>query len=129
MAGSIKEMLYTSDTGERWLVKVDESNGEVFNFDDFTGVEPFDQNGVPPGAAMRYVNWRSDSGQLTRKFWVGKPNSAAFVEGGAVTVAVLNGNTAVALPGNLTSAVGEKRRLPNVSTAGEDTGLNDGDNT
>ena len=129
MAGSIKEMLYTSDTGERWLVKVDESNGEVFNFDDFSGVEPFDQVGVPPGASMRYVNWKSDSGQLKRRFWVGKPNSAAFIEGGAVTVAVLNGNAAVALPGNLTSAIGETRRLPNVSTAGEDSGLNDGDNT
>lgn len=129
MAGSIKEMLYTSDTGERWLVKVDESNGEVFNFDDYTGVEPFDQVGVPPGASMRYVNWKADSGQLTRRFWVGKPNSQAFVEGGAVTVAVLNGNTAVVLPGNLGSAVGERRRLPNTSTAGEDTGLNDGDAT
>ena len=129
MAGSIKEMLYTSDTGEIWLVKVDESNGEVFNFSDFTGVEAFDQVGVPPGASMRYVNWKSDSGQLKRRFWVGKPNSAAFIEGGAVTVAVLNGNTAVLLPGNLTSAIGEVRRLPNVSTAGEDSGLNDGDNT
>jgi hypothetical protein len=129
MAGSIKEMLYTSDTGEIWLVKVDESNGEAFGFADFTGVETFNQVGVPPGAQMRYVNWRSDTGQLKRKFWVGKPDHTGFINGGAVTVATLNGNTAVPLPGNLTSAVGEKRRLPNTSTAGEDTGLNDGDNT
>ena len=127
MAGSLKEMIYTSDTGATWLVRVDESNGEAFGFDDFTGVETITNQGVPRGAEMRYVTWQADQNNLSRKFWVGKPDHFSFVNGGEVTVATLNGNAAVALVGQLKSATGEKRRLPLVSTAGEDTGLNDGD--
>jgi hypothetical protein len=129
MAGSIKQMLYTSDTDEVWLVNVDESNGELFGFADYTGAEAFDQFGVPPGGKMRYVNWRADDGRLTRRFWVGTPDNTAFLAGGSITVVTLNGSTAQSIVGTLTSAVGEKRRLASTSTAGVDTGLTDGDAT
>lgn len=129
MAGSIKEMIYTTDGGDLWLVKVDESNGESYGFLDFTGVEVFDQTGVPPGCQMRYLNWRADDGTLTRRFWVGVPDQTNFKLGGALEVPILVGNTVVPKPGRFTSAVGEIRRLPSISTAGADTGLNDGDAT
>jgi len=112
MAGSIKWMQYTADSGEIFVVKVDEGNGEALGFDDYAGTG--EGNLLPRGFQMRYVNAISAAG-VQRRFWVGDPLDPLFAAGGTVTI------DSVAY--NITSSRGEKRTRPR----GNDSGQLDGD--
>lgn len=125
MAGSMKDMLYTDDLGQQWVTLIDESAGEAFDFDDYTGAEVIVGRLPASGFQMRYVTWQADDGTISRTYKVGKPNTDEFLNGGRLTTYVLEGNAAVAKIGDITSAQGEKRRLPKAA----DTGLTDGDAT
>lgn len=125
MAGSMKDMIYTADDGQLYVTRIDESAGELLGFDDYTGAETVVGRLPMSGFEMRYVNWQADDGTVSRQYKVGKPDNTAFLTGGRLTTYVLEGNTATAKIGDITSAVGEKRRLPKAA----DTGLTDGDAT
>lgn len=136
MAGSLKWMKYESDDGGEYRVKVDESNGEAFGFDDILVTSTDALVELPKRYEMRYVVWRSNSGDISRKFHCGKPTNADFVVGGDYTVPILSGNTVQSVAGSFTYAVGEKRPMylaasgAGLSTnTATDTGLNDSDNS
>lgn len=114
MAGSIKWMNYTADDGTLYAVLIDEDNGEACDFLDYSGTA--DGAVMPKYFNMRYVNAISATG-VTRKFYVGTPDSTLLAGGGSVTV----GGTAYAI----SSKRGESRRLPRAA----DTGQQDGDAT
>ncbi len=126
MAGSIKTMIYTADDQTKWCVDIDESNGEAFGFDDYTGAATDPKYYLPRRMQMRYVNWSADSGRISRRFPIGKPNNPLFLNGGSVTVPIQDGSTSadsIDATGQVTSSRGEKRRLPRAT----DTGLTGGD--
>lgn len=125
MSGSMKDMVYEADNGDLYVTRIDESNGEAFGFADYTGAETIVGRLPQAGFEMRYVNWASNDGTLTRQFKVGAPDNDSFLNGGAFTVLTIEGTSLSSKPGVLTSARGEKRRLPKA----EDTGLQDGDAT
>lgn len=128
MAGSMKDMLYVADDGNTYTVRIDESNGEAFGFTNVSaGTAGTTYSDLPRRMQMRYVLWQGNDVDVRRKFWCGTPTTPEFVNGGNVTVGILSGNTVVQVPGYLTYAVGEKRRLPRTNAI--DTGLNDGDPT
>lgn len=126
MAGSLKYFVYTSDGGERYAVKLDESNAELTNsgFEDLletdTSVLP-----MPKGMRMRYVNTKNAATGAARKIYCGKADAGLYVSGGVVLlslIATASGLGAL-LPFSLTSAIGEF--ISRVNPA--DTGLLDGD--
>lgn len=126
MSGSRKNQIYTCDNGDKFIVDLDESNGEVFGFDDYTGGAGEPSYFLPRNVKMRYVNWRANDGSLTRKFPVGKPDNTLFLNGGSVTVATVGAsNTLQSIAGQITSSRGEDKQLPRAA----DSGLNDGDAT
>ena len=129
MAGSQKTMVYLSDNGNRYAVKVDESNGEVSSFDDYTLLDIVAGVPLPPmpkGMQMRYANLLRDG--TNRKIWVGKPTSPIML--GTVVSLLLSffgaGSFAESVVWLISSVVGEKSApRPNPS----DTGIIDGDET
>lgn len=114
MSGSIKWMNYTADNGDLYAVLIDEDNGEAGGFLDYSGTA--DGVVMPKYYSMRYVNAISLTG-VTRKFYVGVPDSPLLDGGGSITV----GGVAYAI----SSKRGESRRLPRAA----DTGQQDGDAT
>lgn len=114
MAGSIKWMVYTSDTGALYAVKHDESNGDLTGFLDFGGATGA-SNVIPKGFRMRGVNLISQDGKSRRRLEVGDPTNDLFTgESGVIT---LNG-----INYQVTSTYGEKAVRPFAL----DTGLDDG---
>lgn len=123
MAGSRDWFVYTSDSGQNYLVNLDESNAEATGFPHFgVGTPKFPP--APKGLTMRYVFGRSRSVDArTRRFYV-------------ATVALLNNiltaGTVVAPPypgspnetWDITTYQGETRKNLAITS---DTGLNDGD--
>ena len=129
MAGSQKYMVYRSDNGKDYAVKIDESNGEVANFDDYSLLYEIAGVPLPPlpkGMTMRYANLSRDGS--TRKVWVGKPDSPIML--GAVVSLLLSffgaGAFAESVTWVISSVIGEKSP-PRPAIA--DTGMLDGDAT
>lgn len=153
MAGSLKQMIYTSDstrfgldangvnaTSQRkHVVTIDESNGEACGFDDYTGQDDNDIEPLPKGLEMRYIlcEYKGANGEnVRRKLYVGKPDNALFTDGGSINLFVMTGGTTGGAQAfSITSAHGEKRNFKwnpqdggtGGSQGGEDTGLTDGD--
>lgn len=129
MSGSQKYQVYRSDNGKDYAVKIDESNGEVANFEDYSLL--YEIAGVPlaplpKGMVMRYANVSRDG--TNRKIHVGKPDSPLML--GAVISILLSffgaGAFAESVTWIVSSVVGEKSP-PRPKTA--DTGILDGDPT
>lgn len=119
MAGSLKWMLYRSDSGRDFAVYIDESNGERAGFTDAPAIVGSDT--LPRGIKMRYVNVVSPLG-VKRKIWVGSPNHP-LTRGGTITLAQWNGDRQSLVNFSVTSYRAEKRRVP----FGFDTGITDDD--
>ena len=127
MAGSKKSMVYKSDNGNNYAVTVDESNGEVASFDDYSLI--YEVAGVPlptmpKGMVMRYANVSRDG--ANRRIWVGKPDSPIML--GSVVSLLLSffgaGTFAESVAWIVSSVIGEKSPT-RPKTA--DTGILDGD--
>ena len=127
MSGSKKYMVYRSDNGNNYAVNVDESNGEVASFDDYSLI--YEVAGVPlptmpKGMVMRYANVSRDG--ANRKIWVGKPDSPIML--GSVVSLLLSffgaGAFAESVAWIVSSVIGEKSPA-RPKTA--DTGILDGD--
>lgn len=128
MAGSVKTMIYTADDDTKWCVQIDESNGEFFGFDDYTGAQGEPKYYLPTYMKMRYVNWRSNDGTVSRRYPVGKKTNQYFTNGGNIEIPVSKGAAAADtedVAGSITSTRGETRRLPRAA----DSGITDGDAT
>jgi len=129
MAGSIKWMIYRSDNGQNYACKIDESNGELADFDDFTDETPNLPTIKQAGISMRYVSCVSQALGIKRKIYVGKPNSAIFLSGGILQLLVaLSGSTAALRPFIIVGAFPEKI-APLARPTAIDTGLLDDDDT
>lgn len=118
MAGSIKWMLYTLDSGETVAKRVDESNGEALGFVNYTGAASVTADPAEVAALreMRYVYAVNTQDTTQRKkFWVGKPDFTAYIVGGTFTIDTITWA--------VTGTVGEKKTFPIEG----DTGLVDGD--
>ena len=127
MSGSQKYQVYKSDNGNNYAVKIDESNGEVANFDDYSllyEIAGVPLSPLPKGMVMRYANVSRDG--TTRKIHVGKPDSPLML--GAVISILLSffgaGAFAESVTWVVSSVIGEKSP-PRPKTA--DSGILDGD--
>lgn len=154
MAGSMKQMVYTSDatrvgldaqganvtSNRKYVVTVDESNGEATGFDDYTGQDDNDIEPMPKGLEMRYIlcQYKEGNASVQRRLPVGKPDNELFTDGGSINLLVAKtGTSGESEAFQITYASGEKRSfLKNPQNGGsggtqggEDTGLIDGDET
>lgn len=89
MAGSIKWMVYASDSGQQYAARVDESNGEATGFADITAANTGLPQ-MPRSMKMRYVNGvRVDGGvEIKRRIKFGTIAAMnAAVVAGSVTLA------------------------------------------
>lgn len=119
MAGSLKAMTYTSDTGVNYTVMIDESNGEACGYTAYDGHPP-----LPRQIQRRYaLAYAQEASTIKRKLTFG-------------TLAAWNARKAsptfdlepypgiVAIPFVCTFFSGEKLTI----LTGVDTAINDGDN-
>lgn len=123
MSGSVKYFVYTTDEGDDFALKADESNTEQVNggTQDFpAGTAPTVYT-LPRNVKPRHFIYRSADGTVTRKIYALTP---AIYAGGDEAVAAYTdpvSNTVV----SLVRKVGEVIALP----FGVDTGQTDSDNT
>lgn len=118
---SKKKMVYTSDTGDKYWVNIDENIGEVMGFDDFTDVSI--EREMPKSLKMRSVSFSDSTGKVSGTYPVGKATELIFKEGG--TIKLPRKGSALGVVCAVTGAGGEKRKL----ASGQDTGQNAGDIT
>lgn len=123
MAGSIKWFVYTTDEGDDFALKADESNTEAVNggTQDFPAGAPPTIYSLPKNIKPRHFIYRNVDGTVTRKVYALTPT---IFEGGdnavaSYTDAVTNQTV------SLYRRIGEEIAYP----FGADTGLNDGDAT
>jgi len=122
MAGSLKYFVYTTDLGNDFAIKLDESNTEAVN----AGTQDYPDTGVsiqyevPRNVTPRTLVFRSLDNRITRKVVALTQTIFAAVGGGSNFVDPVSGVTVY-----LTLKEGERLTIPK----GQDTGLNDGDAT
>lgn len=81
MAGSLKSMVYTADDGNEYVVKIDESNGELTGFGDVTIAMEIAGTVPPPlprNIKMRYATVQESESGSTRRIQVGSPTAAIW---------------------------------------------------
>lgn len=122
MAGSIKWFIYTTDDGDDFGIKLDESNTEDLNggVQDFPNTPPT-QLALPRNIKPRHVIYRNIDGTITRKVVALTPAIYSGAEANNPTmVDQVSGQTL-----SIRRKIGEVVSLP----FGQDTGLQDGDPT
>ena len=122
MAGSKKNFVYTTDTGDQFAILQDESNGEALANADYTGADSTTYF-LPRNITPRYAMYRSSDGNYQRKIVVTSNTANATTLPGTVDFPTENdGNVTM----SLTLYVGERFKvLPKAA----DSGLTDGDPT
>jgi len=88
MAGSLKSMVYTADDGNQYVVKIDESNGELTGFGDVTIAMEIAGTVPPPlprNIKMRYATVQEGVSGSTRQIPVGD-NAQAVWAGNVFTL-------------------------------------------
>lgn len=118
---SKKKMVYSSDTGDRYWVNIDENIGEVLGFDDFTDTSI--EREAPKSLKMRTVSFSDSTGKVSGSYPVGKSTELIFKEGG--TIKLPRKGSIVGVVCAVTGATGERRKL----ASAQDTGQNAGDIT
>lgn len=124
MAGSLRPFLYSSDDGEQYKIKRDESNTETVNAasDQEDGVPPAGTSSLPDGYETRYaLLYQVSDPRIKRKVTILSQEVFASLDGGTDYSLAVVGST----PQNfrISSLIGEKREgLTNI-----DTSQNDGD--
>lgn len=119
MAGSIKWFVYTTDAGDDFGVRMDESNGElVGNID--VGATGAPSYALPKNIRPRVARYRSLDGNYQRNIVV---STVAQLDtlAATITINVIGGTVDLVL----SRTVGEVTER----IVGTDTGLNDGDDT
>lgn len=124
MAGSIKWFKYTTDSGDDFAIKMDESNGELVGNPDFG---PADQDSIiyalPRNVRPRAALYRSNDGTVSRRIVVCSATATVATIPTSFVVPAQDGNPAQVL--QLQRFKGEE--IGRISSV--DTGLTDGDAT
>lgn len=121
MAGSIKDFSYTTDAGDVFYARMDESNGEAIGNVD-VAADPLAKYAIPKNIKPRRVRYRSLDGLYSRAIIASTAAIAAAAPAG-ITVADGNGGTVDLVN---TGIIGEKSKwIPRAA----DTGIVDGDAT
>ena len=112
---SKKDMIYTSDDGNQYVVKISEAIGESMGFADYESTSTAKE--IPKSMKMRYVNFSNSNGVIKGSYPVGTPSTPIFLEGGTITVARKGKSDGVVCA--VTGAVGETRRLLSANDTGQ----------
>jgi len=129
MAGSIKWMIYRSDNGSDYAVRIDESNGELLGFDDYTDDTPNLPTVKQAGIQMRYISVLSPTFGIKRKLYVGKPNNDYYLAGGVLQLLIAVSGVSAALHPFLILSAFPERKASEARPYARDTFLTDGDDT
>lgn len=122
MAGSIKTFEYTTNGGDVFAIRMDESNGEAVGNQDYTDASTA-QFFLPRNIEARYATYGSSDALYTKRIVLTDP--AASTATLPATISVQDGNGgSVTL--SLTSITGERAK---VIPRPEDTAILDGDPT
>ena len=123
MAGSIKFFVYTTDFGDSFAIRMDESNGEAVGNSDYTPGDAAIRYMLPRNIQPRVATYRTLDGRQSRDIVVTNP--AATTLSLPPSIVVADGSVA-GLDMFLAQFKGEVfRPVP----SDVDTGLNDGDDT
>jgi len=128
MSGSIKCFEYYTDIAKKFIIKMDESNGESVGNIDFNNVTINPVNelpGLPSGVSPRRVRYQSDDGRIAREIIVSEKNLLASLPVTIESFFPQNATATTTVTLRLTSVVGERL----AAYSGNDSGLNDGDFT
>lgn len=124
MSGSIKNMIYLTDNGNSYAVRIDESNGEACGFTDVTTAM---NTGLPKNIRPRYVNCvHPTDARMRRTFKIGTPSFYSSLLAGTESITTddpLNSGT------NVTWVITSFRAEQRAFYSGTDTGLNEGDDS
>lgn len=122
MAGSIKDFSYTTNEGDVFYVRMDESNGEAVGNTDLTADPTDGRYALPKNIKPRTVRYRSLDGLVSREI-VCSTNAILAAAPASITVNLGSGGTEELF---LSGSSGEKSKwIPRAA----DTGLLDGDAT
>lgn len=128
MAGSIKAFEYYTDVAKKFIVQMDESNGEAVGNIDFNNVTINPVNelpGLPSGVFPRTVRYQSDDGRIARQIIISEKNLLTSLPVTIQSYFPQNATVVTVVTLRLTSVIGERLK----AYTGNDTGLNDGDFT
>lgn len=134
MAGSKRKFRYESDSGQAYVLTLDESNGEAVNStstritDNLTGTELNKPARFTPRYVLAYLQ---SNPLIRRKFTVGDPATVVSLVTGAASLSApvyanADGTVPTAAVWIVTAYRGEKLAVFS-GTAAVDTGLTDGD--
>jgi len=128
MSGSIKCFEYYTDIAKKFIIKMDESNGESIGNIDFNNITVNPVNelpGLPSGVYPRRVRYQSDDGRISREIIVSEKNLLTSLPTTIQSFFPQNATATTVITLRLTSVIGERL----AAYSGNDTGLNDGDFT
>lgn len=118
MAGSLETFVYTTDAGDRYLVRLDESNATAAGFPEAVTAD-INLPALPNRIKMRVVNCKSDTG-ISRRIPV--PNVTSDIWNGTtrtINLIVVTGLTGSSKPFTISSRTGEKERYVILSDTGQ----------
>lgn len=118
---SKKSMVYVSDDGSEYIVKISENIGQVMGFFDYTSAST--ATTIPQGFKMRTITFSDATGKIKGQYPVGNPDEPVISEGGTITVprkAKASGVTC-----SIKGYQGEKKSFGQA----DDTGQQSGDNS
>ena len=116
MSGSIKNFVYTTDAGDDFVIRADESNTEAAGGAVDLAAGASTLYGLPRNVTPRYARYGNAAGTITRK-------CILCTVGATPTTPIIDSVSGESL--DLLAIVGEYARVNN----GTDTGLLDGDAT
>lgn len=117
---SKKDMIYKTDDGTKYVVQITENIGEAFDFDDVTTAEVGVVPNLPRGWKMRKVRFADATGNISGEYFVGKPTTLIYAEGGTITVPRKGKADGVLCA--VTGSVGEAKRFGKSYDTGQDSG-------
>lgn len=125
MAGSLETFVYTTDSGTKYLVRLDESNATEAGFPQATNAD-LTIPALPNRVKMRYVNCKSESG-ITRRIFI-PTVSSPFWQGTnrTLNLIVVTGLNGSAVPFTTSSRTGEKERYLTTSDTGQTDAAGEG---
>jgi hypothetical protein len=129
MAGSKEKFIYTSDTGAKKILNLDESNCLAIGATPATAALGATLRLERTNGTERYLDCIGQTAgkrQVSRRIIVPTNDNAKFVNGGTLDLPVLvdgTNGTVELVVFSITQAVGEVKKFANF---GDDTGLDDG---
>ena len=116
---SKKGMLYTGDDGTTYIVSITENIGEALGFDDVQVATPTTP-ALPRGYRMRKITFSDSSGRVGGSYFIGKPNTPIYAEGGTITVP--RKGKALGLVCQVTGTQGERKTFFGANDTGQQSG-------